>query len=478
MNEKAVKTRFAPSPTGALHLGNLRTALFNVLLARRHGGTFLLRIEDTDRERYRPEAAEALMADLRWLGLEWDEGPGCDGGLGPYCQHDRGGIYAEYYRRLEESGAAYSCFCTPRELELARRAQRAAGRPPRYPGTCARLSADQVAARLEAGERPTLRFRVPPGREVVFEDLVHGPQRFATDDLGDFVIRRGDGTASYLFANAVDDALMGITHVLRGDDHLTNTPRQALVLEALGLTPPRYGHMGLMLGHDGAPLSKRNGSRSVADLRGEGFLPEAVLNYLARVGHAYEEDRLLDLDRLAAGFDAGRLGAGPSRFDAVQLRRWQGEAVQAAAGDRLQAWMGVDDGVPADRIAAFVEAIRPNVLFPAEAREWAEILFGEDPPWEEEALKAVREAGPEMFAAALAAVEASGARMDAITARVKEQTGTKGRRLFLPLRAALTGRCSGPELQPLAPLMGPEGVARRLRRARRVAEEDAGESAC
>ncbi len=478
MNDDPVKTRFAPSPTGALHLGNLRTALFNAILARRHGGSFLLRIEDTDRERYRPEAAEALMGDLRWLGLAWDEGPQVGGDNGPYCQHDRAALYSEYYRRLEEGGAAYPCFCSARELEMARRAQRAAGRPPRYPGTCARLSADEVAARLAEGGRPTLRFRVPPGREIAFKDAVHGLQRYASDDLGDFIIRRADGTASYLFANAVDDGLMGVTHVLRGDDHLTNTPRQLLILEALGLPAPVYGHMGLMLGDDGAPLSKRNGSRSVAELRDEGYLPEAVLNYLARVGHAYEEDVLLGLDELAAGFDIGRLGTGPSRFDAGQLRRWQGEAVQAADLQRLQGWMGIDAFVPPVFAPSFVDVIRPNVMFPHEACAWATIVFGAEPPLEDEALQVVREAGPGLFAAALEAVEESGTRFDVIAARAREQTGAKGRRLFMPLRAALTGRCSGPELQPLASLMGAERLVARLRRAQRAAEKDAEGGGC
>jgi len=234
------KTRFAPSPTGLLHLGNVRTALFNALLARRQKGRFLLRIEDTDRERSRPEYVAALLEDLRWLGLDWQEGPAVGGPHEPYAQSTREAIYSQYYRQLESTERVYPCFCTPAELalnppaELAlnRKAQLAAGRPPRYPGTCARLSEVERQARLERGLQPTLRFRVPVGRTIEFSDLVRGPQRFASDDIGDFVIRRADGTPQFFFANAVDDALMEVTHVLRGEDHLANTPRQLLLLEA------------------------------------------------------------------------------------------------------------------------------------------------------------------------------------------------------------------------------------------------------
>ncbi|MGB2971901.1 MAG: glutamate--tRNA ligase, partial [Candidatus Competibacter sp.] len=326
-----VKTRFAPSPTGFLHLGNVRTALFNALLARRDGGQFLLRIEDTDRERSRAEFVDALLEDLRWLGLDWREGPEVGGPQAPYAQSERTAIYARYYRRLEGSEQSYPCFCTPAELALSRKAQLAAGRPPRYTGTCARLGADERQARLERGLQPTLRFRVPAGRAVEFTDLVRGPQRFASDDIGDFVIRRADGTPQFFFANAVDDALMGITQVLRGEDHLANTPRQLLLLEALALSAPRYGHLALIVGADGGPLSKRAGDLSIRELRASGYLPEAVLNYLARLGHAYARDVWMAPEVLAAEFSTAHLGRAPARYDEAQLLHWQSEAVQHAA---------------------------------------------------------------------------------------------------------------------------------------------------
>ncbi|MBK1651289.1 glutamate--tRNA ligase [Halorhodospira halochloris] len=476
MKDNTVKTRFAPSPTGALHLGNLRTALFSALLARGRGGKFVLRIEDTDRERYKPEAAEALMADLRWVGLDWHEGPEQGGPGGPYYQYERSHIYAAYYHQLEQSANAYPCFCSEKELEMARRAQRAAGKPPRYPGTCARLSAQEVERKRAEGKPETLRFRVPPGEEISFVDAVHGEQRFRTDDLGDFIIRRADGTAAYLFTNSVDDALMGITDVLRGDDHLTNTPRQLLILRALDLPAPRYAHMGLILGDDSAPLSKRNGSRSVADLEQSGYLPEAVANYLARIGHVYEQgEQLLDLDELAAGFDPSRLSTAPSRFDPNHLLHWQELAVQAASPLRLRAWMGIDALTPPGYADELVSAIRANVRFPEEARDWAKRVFGPPPELDDKAHKALVEAGEGFFAAAADCAEQGYNRYQGLTAAIKEQTGAKGKALFMPLRAALTGRCSGPELQPLVDLMGGERVVERLRRAAQVAAEDHGQ---
>ncbi|MBK1726086.1 glutamate--tRNA ligase [Halorhodospira neutriphila] len=472
MSDTTVKTRFAPSPTGALHLGNLRTALFNALLARSRGGHFVLRIEDTDRERYRPEAAQALMGDLRWLGLAWQEGPEVGGPAAPYHQHERTAIYDAYYRQLEAEGWAYPCFCTESELEMARRAQRAAGRPPRYPGTCARLSAEEAARKRAEGRAPALRFRVPPGEEVRFTDTVHGEQRFATDEIGDFVIRRADGTAAYLFSNAVDDALMGITDVLRGDDHLTNTPRQLLVLRALGLSGPRYGHMGLITGDDGAPLSKRNGSRSVAELEAAGYLPEALLNYLARVGHTYDEAGLLELDGLAAGFAPARVSAAPSRFDADHLRHWQAEAVMAADTQRLRDWLAIEAFIPPGYADELLNAVRANIRFPEDGKEWARRVFGPPPALEPEARAAIAEAGAELFETAVAAAEEGYNRFQGLRAALQERTGRKGKRLLMPLRAALTGRCSGPELQPIVDLMGGERVVERLRRAAEVAAED------
>ncbi|MFO1420385.1 MAG: glutamate--tRNA ligase [Candidatus Competibacteraceae bacterium] len=464
MTTENVKTRFAPSPTGHLHLGNVRTALFNALLARRWDGRFLLRIEDTDRERSRPEYVAALLEDLRWLGLDWREGPEVGGPHAPYAQSARAGIYAEYYERLEASGQVYPCFCTPVELALSRKGQLAAGRPPRYPGTCARLGETERRQRLDRGLQPTLRFRVPAGRPVEFTDLIRGPQRVASEDIGDFVIRRADATPQFFFANAVDDALMRITHVLRGEDHLANTPRQLLLLEALELAAPEYGHLALIVGADGGPLSKRAGDLSVRQLRAAGYLPEALSNYLARLGHSYERDVWMEPVELAAGFALEHLGRAPARYDEAQLLHWQAEAVQRATPERLWAWMGpgVRERVPPGHGEEFVAAVRPNVRFPIDAAFWAERLFGADLTPTDDSRAVIAAAGPEFFAHALAAYAERGAAYQPLVETLKRRTGLKGKNLFMPLRAALTGETHGPELVRVLALMPPELAWRRL----------------
>src|ERR1700691_6233099 len=260
---EAVVTRFAPSPTGSLHLGNARTAFFSHLWARKSAGRFILRIEDTDVERSQARFRDGLMVDLGWLGLDLNEGPDIGGASGPYPQSERGAYYRGLFSQLETSERAYPCYCTAEDLELSRKLQRMAGKPPRYAGTCRNLTRAERAERVGRGLKPTLRFAVPDAAVIEFNDAVHGPQRFLSGDIGDFIIRRDNGTAAFFFCNAVDDAMMGVTQVLRGDDHLTNTPRQLMLLDALGLRRPGYGHVGLLVGADGAPLSKRHGSTSV-----------------------------------------------------------------------------------------------------------------------------------------------------------------------------------------------------------------------
>ena len=458
-------TRFAPSPTGELHLGNARTALFNFLLARRGAERFVLRIEDTDASRSRSEHTVGLLHDLHWLGLEWDAGPGREDGLGPYYQSQRAALYAERFVELERQGAVYPCFCSAVELEVARHAQRAAGRAPRYPGTCRDLSADERRRRLGAGQPATLRFRVPAGRHIEFTDLVHGAQRFLSDDIGDFVIRRADGSAAFFFSNALDDAAMGVTQVLRGEDHLTNTPRQLLILEALGLPAPRYGHISLILGSDGAPLSKRHGAASVREFRERGYRPEAVVNYLFRLGHSSSEHDLLGLQALAAAFDPQHLGRAPAHFDEQQLTVWQKHAVHRLAPEGAREWLAAQlpNGLDAHVATAFCAAVLPNVVLPEDARAWADIVFGPAPVLAGEGADLVREAGREFFAAAARAA-ADGGDFAQIAAAARAASGRKGAQLFRPLRFALTGLGHGPELAPLLRVMPTGETERRLAR--------------
>ena len=459
-------TRFAPSPTGELHLGNARTALFNQLLARHGGGRFILRIEDTDAERSVAAHTAALLQDLSWLGLEWDAGPDREDALGPYRQSERHALYAGYFAQLEERAAVYPCFCTPLELDLSRRAQLSAGKPPRYAGTCRDLSPEERAQRLSSGLPATLRFRVAPGARIEWLDLVHGPQSFATEDIGDFVVRRADGSAAFFFSNAVDDASMGVTLALRGEDHLTNTPRQLLILAALGLKPPAYGHVALLVGADGAPLSKRHGATSVREYRERGYLPLALANHLYRLGHSSALHGLLTMDEMARGFDAAHLGRAPARFDEQQLNVWQKDAVHQLTPEAARGWLkGVVPATLDERAAsAFVSAILPNLVLPADALPWVEVVFGGPPPLEEGGEAVVRDAGAGYFAAAAAAAATSGNDLAAIAGAARAASGRQGRQLYMPLRLALTGRAHGPELAPLLKAMPPGKARERLAR--------------
>ncbi len=464
-------TRFAPSPTGSLHVGNARTAIFNHLAARSSGGRMVLRVEDTDAERSEQRHLEQLLADLRWLGVEWDEGPDVGGPHGPYRQSERASLHAEATARLRRSGLAYPCFCTPEELSLSRRTQLAAGRPPRYAGTCAALAAEEVAKRIAAGRAYATRFRVQPGRVVEFDDLVHGQQRFATEDIGDFVVTRADGSVAFFLGNAVDDVAMGVTLVLRGDDHLANTPRQILLLEALGLPVPRFGHLPLVLGASGAPLSKRDGSAGLHDLRGQGYLPGAIRNYLLRLGHTCGTDAWLDAGAMPSHFDLGRVSRSAAHFDEAQLRHWQREALTSAGVADLVEWLGPRLDVLGDaaRKAEFVSVVRGNLLFPADADPLLAVAGGAVLPFEPDAESAIAEAGGEFFARALGEWLANAGDFRAWARAVGVATGRKGAALYQPLRAALTGMTHGPELAPLAVLMGRELVAARLADAARRA---------
>jgi len=464
-----ITTRFAPSPTGELHLGNARTALFSWLFARHHGGRFVLRIEDTDTERSKEAFTHALMADLRWMGLEWDAGPpltekGEVTGV-EYRQSRRGPIYARHSAALDARGLTYPCYCTPLELEMSRKAQLAAGRPPRYAGTCRELTAEARVRKSAQGISPTTRFRVPTGKFVEFDDMVHGAQRFATDDIGDFILRRADGSAAFFFSNAIDDSEMGITHVLRGEDHLTNTPRQLLVLEALGLRAPTYGHLSLLVGADGAPLSKRHGATSVREFRERGYLPTALNNHLFRLGHSSAENGVLDLQAMARAFTVKHLGRAPARFEESQLNVWQRDVAHHMPLEESERWLEAETprDIDAERRRAFIAAIRPNVLLPKDVARWRDVVFGPSPQLDDAALARVREAGPQFFQAAAQAAAAGGS-LGAIVDAVKAATGAKGQALWKPLRLALTGAPEGPELEPLLRAMPDRAIHDRLSR--------------
>jgi len=464
LKDQDLKTRFCPSPTGMMHLGNVRTALFNALLAKHAEGCFLLRIEDTDQTRSDTRYDDQLQQDLIWLGLPWQEGPGKHQGNGPYHQSKRQTIYDDYYQRLETAGAAYPCFCSEEDLALSRKVQRTSGKPPRYAGTCRKLSEAERKAKLDAGLQPTLRFSVSPDEKITFDDLVRGHQSFDSNDIGDFIIRRADGTPPFLFCNAVDDALMGVTHALRGEDHITNTPRQLLVLDALGLTGPTYGHIALIVGNDGSPLSKRHGSRSIDELNREGYLAIAIVNYIARLGHYYGHDHLISFAQLAEEFRIESLAKSPAKFNVEQLHYWQKAAV--AALDKTGFWLWVGDAlrsrVPEAHQDLFIETVQPNVCFPSDVTAWVDVLFDDQFELDAEQSAVVREAHPDYFSKAVGFVSENGANYAELIQFLKAELGVKGKALFMPLRVALTGEKQGPELEKMMRLMDAKEVQRRL----------------
>ena len=463
-----------------MHPGNCRTALFNYLAARKQKGVFVLRLEDTDEQRSRLEYVDAIYEDLNSLNISWDEGPdkgtdrradkGTDkgGDYGPYSQAERKEIYANFYVQLEKQGLAYPCFCSQAALKLARKRQLAAGEPPRYPGNCRSLSPEEISDRLAAGEKPALRMKVEDDAILSFEDLVRGKQVFYGKHLGDFIIRRSDGNPAFLFANAIDDALMKIDCVLRGEDHLTNTPRQLVVLNALGLSPPTYGHISILAGDDGRPLSKRNGSRSIRSLIDDGYLPLAIVNYLARLGCSYGVDELLSLEELVSQFSLERLVQPVARYESSQLNYWQRQALTRMSPAELWSWLAVrvGDKVPDEHRELFAAIVSANILLPDEAMAWADIVFAspdfditrEDKKWFDQA---------DFFYTAeslFCRFYGSNGWQKWIQA-LGEQTGKKGKELFLPLRLALTGASSGPALDGLVALMGRQEVVKRLKAA-------------
>ncbi|HEV8702747.1 MAG TPA: glutamate--tRNA ligase [Candidatus Polarisedimenticolia bacterium] len=470
------RVRFAPSPTGELHVGNARTALFNWLFARRHRGVLILRVEDTDAARSRPDHETRLLDDLRWLGLGWDEGVDEGGENGPYRQSERLSLYQDKADDLIGRGLAYPCFCSQQMLEEERAAQREAGRASLYPGRCRRIPRDE-AARRRAAEPAAVRFNVGAAAagdtSIAFEDLVHGEVRFPMSQIGDFVILRRDGWPSYNFAVVVDDLQMRVSHVIRGDDHLSNTPRQLLVYGGLRAPAlPRFAHLPLIAGPGGAPLSKREGAASLAWFREEGYPPEALMNYLALLGWSPPGGQdLLTKEELVAQFGFDRVSRAPAIFDRPKL-----DALAARHMARL----------PADRLVDLAsEQLRRAGYLPAElpagAREWigrlallyaerlprmsnlptdASVLFDFAPPKSladpevRQALLDPRSRGViEALARRLGEEPLTAPRFQALADEVRRETGAKGRDLYHPIRIALTGSPSGPEMVKFLPVI-------------------------
>jgi glutamyl-tRNA synthetase len=480
------RVRFAPSPTGHLHIGGARTAIYNWAFARHHDGVFVLRIDDTDSERSTADNSDAILRALRWLGLDWDEGPEAGGSYGPYFQTLRGETYLQALDRLKAAGAAYPCFCAAEDLDARRTAARERGGFAGYDGTCRRLSPDQAAERMDSGASHVWRLAVPLDRaEIAFTDAVRGEMVFPMSAVDDFVLMRSDGTPTYNYASVVDDALMQITHVIRGDDHLSNTPRQILVFEALGHAVPVFAHLSMILGQDGKRLSKRHGATSVEAFRDEGYLPEALLNYLVLLGFSLDGDTtVFDASRLVRDFVLERVSKNPAIFDPEKLDWLNATYIRDLDPeefvDRMLPWLESAGLITASEAAEpsrrswllrLPPLISERVKRLDQVAPMLRFLFADpidlDPIAVEEVLS-----GPEAARSLQAASEALESvepfthdTIEAALRTVPESLGLKPKAVFQAVRVAVTGSTVSPPLFESLELMGRSRAVERLRRA-------------
>jgi len=467
-----VRVRFAPSPTGYVHVGNARTALFNWLFARHHGGVFVVRIEDTDVERSKEEYEKQLLEDLRWFGLDWDEGPDKGGPFGPYHQSERREIYAQYAAKLLREGDAYYCFCSAEQLEAERQEALIAGRQPRYSGRCRKLAPEDAVRRQAAGEPAAVRLKIVES-SFFWNDLVHGPTTFSSEVIGDPILVRSEGNPAYNYAVVIDDHLMEITHVIRGDDHISNTPRQLALYRALGWEPPEFAHLSTILGADRTRLSKRHGATSMERFREMGILPEALRNYLALLGWSPGDGKteILSSQEMIEQFSFDHITKSPAVFDNDKLyflnRHYMKESPPRRLAELAAPYLekaGYLAGEPSPEILTWVERVLDAVLKNVSSLDQlpgaVRVVFEFDvastvsaPDFQTLlADPGAREVLRSFIPKVLAESPLSYERFREIAKSVQKETGKKGRDLFHPIRMAVTGAASGPELEKLVPI--------------------------
>ena len=466
-------TRFAPSPTGYLHLGNARTAIFSYLFARHHGGKFILRIEDTDLERSTKEYEKMLIEDLQWLGIEWDEF---------YRQSERFDIYKEYAQRLVESGHAYECFCTPEELEEERKKAQEQGIAYRYSGKCRAITKEEAESLKKEGKPFTIRFKVPDGEVVVFEDLIKGHISINVDDFGDFVIVRSDGTPTYNFVVVIDDALMGITHVIRGEDHIPNTPKQILIYRALNFKIPKFAHLPVILGEDRSKLSKRHGAVSVRNYREEGYLPEALFNYLCLLGWSPKEEgqEIFSKEQLIELFDLRDVNSSPAIFNREKLRWMNGVYIREVVSlerlaDAVEPFLkGAGYNFDRDYLLKVLNKTRDSFETLSEAVERLKPFFVEDIELSEEAKSALENStAHRVLHFVLEKVkdgELSGQHIKELAKQAQKELGVKARDFWHTLRLTLTGSLEGIGIDVLCDALPKERFIKRVERVLRLYE--------
>ncbi len=476
-----VRVRFAPSPTGPFHIGGARSALFNWLFARKMGGKMILRIEDTDLERSSRESEENIKAALKWLGMDWDEGVDVGGPYGPYRQTERLDLYKKYTDRLLAEGKAYYCYCSDEELEKERQDLLKDGQMPRYMGKCRHISAEQIAAYKAEGRKPTVRFRVPENQQILVRDMVRGDVVFDSNGIGDFVIVKSDGIPTYNYAVVIDDALMEISHVIRAEEHLSNTPRQCLIYDALGFEKPVFGHISLILGKDHTKMSKRHGATSVDQYRQLGYLPAGIDNFLALLGWAPGgEQEIFSVAELIKEFSMERVAKNPAVFDIDKLnwinqhymRQLDAESFFAAARPHMidAGYMtGDESGGMLDWLKKVVLTAKEHVSYAAQIPDCVKMYFNDDVIPEDNDAAAVLQAENvstvmALFLRGLHDIDVlDGAAVKILFKSIQKTTKLKGKDVFMPVRVALTGNQHGPELAEIIPLLGAERAAARVK---------------
>lgn len=470
-----MKVRFAPSPTGYLHIGNARTALINFIAASKENSEYILRIEDTDRERSTRESEESIINDLQWLGIKWNEGPDIGGPGGPYRQSERYDTYRGYADTLISEGKAYYCYCSQDELDEERKKAETEKRPIVYSGRCRNLDNTARKKFEQEGRKPTIRFHVPDGKTITVKDMIKGDVVFTSENIGgDFIIFRSDGNPIFNFIVIIDDALMGVTHVIRGEDHLSNSPKQILVAEALGLPVPVYAHHSLILGPDRSKLSKRHGITSVAVYRDEGYLAEALVNYLALLGWAAENDEeILSLDEIIRQFDLPAIGKSAPVFDFQKLRWMNSIYIREKPLDEVIELMspylkkaGYDTAsIAPEKIKKAVSILRGYCELLSDIGPLAGIILDEICEPDEDAATLLKDPDSQPLIKAAADIIKNldpNSFKDKLIPAIKEETGLKGKKLFHPARAMLTGRLNGPELDLILDAIGYESCKKRI----------------
>ncbi|SNX54347.1 glutamate--tRNA ligase [Thermoanaerobacterium sp. RBIITD] len=476
------RVRFAPSPTGAIHIGNIRTALFNYLFSRSEGAKLILRIEDTDLTRSSKDFEKLIFKELKWLGIEWDEGPDKPGQYGPYRQSERLPIYKKYAEQLINDGKAYRCYCTPEELEEDRKQSVAKGDIPKYSGRCRYLTKEQEEEFIRQGRKPSIRFIIPDDETIVFDDMIKGRIEIKSDTLGgDMIIVKSDGMPTYNFAVVIDDTLMKISHVIRGEDHIYNTPKQLLIYKALGFVPPTFAHAPLILGPDRTKLSKRHGNTYIGQYRELGYLPEAMFNFLSLLSWSPEDNvELMSKEEIIKKFDFNRIHSANPVFDVEKLNWMNEHYIQKSSIERI-----VDLAIPHLKEAGYIDTVDDNLYkwlkdvvllfkdglhYVAEIKDNAKMFFVDEIDYDNQ-LKGEILKGDAKNVLLSFQKELEGAddiSEDAIKTLLKtlqKKIGIKGKAFFMPIRFAITGQDHGPELIKVIPLLGKQKILNRLNKA-------------